>query len=166
MRHATFSLIAGCSGGGPVTPLLMDRSLRQMSHSGLQSGHYREKGIYNGAVQAVNVNPLGTDVISASSFDLHWVELSTNMNSTWNREEMSPCHWTYVRFGKIPLHWLLLANPISFPRWFNVTLNVVAEMTWKPVFNQCSNFIFSFCWQFAMSSWVVLKGAWSKEDLL
>ena len=74
--------------------------------------------------------PLGTDFI----FDIHLVELSTNMNSTWNHQKMSPRHWISVE-GKnntFPLNWWLFSNPICFPRWFNdITLHFLVEMTWK-----------------------------------
>ena len=36
---------------------------------------------------------LGTGVSSTSGFDLHLVELSTNVNSTWNQQKTVSCHW-------------------------------------------------------------------------
>lgn len=61
--------------------------------------------------------PLRTNVCSKSIFNLHLVELSANMNSTWNQPKIHHIGFR-LKVGwekyEIPLRWWHFANPIIF----------------------------------------------------
>lgn len=101
MRPHSYTAAACLAEGLPVKTIEVFHSCVKSGNNGKLPGKHIEMTSYQSVNQRMRHYSLGTDVSLTSSFDLHFVEFLTNVNSMRNQHKMTPCHWIWVKIWVI-----------------------------------------------------------------